>query len=222
MKKIKEFLGKNASEYIQDGMLVALGSGSTAKEFIKCLAQKCKGGLKIHAIASSKESENLAKIESIPLVDEKYVDHIDIMVDGADEVDHQKRMIKGRGGALLREKILASFAKEIIILIDETKLVEKLGKVPLPVEIVPFGAQITVQQLEKLGYKGSIRVNNGEYYITDNGNLILDIQFNKVRENPEIDYRTIKSVAGVVEVGFFFNLASKILIGYKNERIESL
>lgn len=220
LEEIKERLGEKAASLIKDGMVVALGSGTTAAFFIENLAKKCRIGLNIKAVASSQDSLALAKKNKISLIDDSKLTHIDIMVDGADEVDPHKRLIKGRGGALLREKILASASKERIIIIDESKLVKNLGRAPLPVEIVPFGKNLTEKTLLSYGYKGVWRTHNEKLLITENGNLIFDIHFTEERQNPEKDHLIIKSIPGVVETGFFFNLADKIIVGFNNGKIE--
>src|SRR3989304_8542002 len=139
MDAIKKRLGRAAAELIKSGMRVGLGSGSTAHFFIKRLGELCAEGLAIQAVASSNESEELAKRAGIPLTDINQLSSLDIAVDGADEIDEQKRMIKGGGGALVREKILASMSTEMVVLVEESKLCSLLGKKNLPVEMIPFG-----------------------------------------------------------------------------------
>src|SRR5690554_5370842 len=145
---VKKMVAESAVELIQDGMTVGLGTGSTAYWAIKRLGDKIKEGIKIKAIATSKESELLARELGIPIVNFSDVDHIDITIDGADEVDPEINLIKGGGGALLREKIVANASRKLIIIIDETKLVKKLGKFPLPVEVIPFGIKVTRSEIE--------------------------------------------------------------------------
>ncbi len=221
--EIKKKVGNNAAALIKDGMCVGLGTGSTSGPFIDSLIQRCKEGLKISAIASSKASEERARKGGIPLLDSNNVTSLDITVDGADEIDSQKRMIKGGGGALLREKILASCSKEMIVVVDETKLVAQLGATKLPVEIIPFGHLATIFKLKQRGYEGKLRMTPSETpYITDNSNFIFDIHFKELRKNPEADALNIQNIPGVVETGFFLGLAGRVIIGFNDGRIEIL
>ena len=219
-EETKRKIGEAAANIIQDGMTVGLGSGSTAFYFIQSLISRCKKGLKIHAAATSKKTLQLAREGGIPLVDVDHLTTLDITVDGADEIDPLKRMIKGGGGALVREKIIASMSLEVVIIVDESKLVDHLGTRKLPVEIIPFAHEATKRKIEKLGFNGEWRKeSNGSFYITDNNNLIFDIHFPALRQNPEQDNLEIRSLPGVVETGFFFNIASKVMIGFFDGQI---
>jgi len=211
----KEAVGKAAAALIQNGMLVGLGTGSTAHYFIQHLIERTRNSdLKINAVATSERSTHQAREGGIPLVDINTITHLDITVDGADEIDHQKRMIKGGGGALLREKIIASISHEMVVIIDEEKLVDRLGHFPLPIEIVPFAHQLTLSRIKNLGYQGNFRkTSSNELYLTDNGNYIIDIHFPNCCQSPEKDQDTLSSIPGVVETGFFFHLAGRVLIG---------
>ncbi len=221
MKKTKEAVAFAAAELIQDGMIVGLGSGTTATCFIRSLIQRCRKGLTIQAVGSSHRSLQLAKEGGIPVTDLDKVSYVDITVDGADEIDPKKRMIKGRGGAHVREKILASASKELIIIVDETKLVEKLGKGKLPIEVLPFGHLFTEKKLKKKGYLGKWRLaKDGAYYQTDNGNFLFDITFPHPLNRPEDEEEKILKIPGVVDTGFFFHLAGRLLVGYKNGKVE--
>lgn len=210
----KKVAAEKATDFIQNEMIVGLGSGTTSHFFIEALAKKVQKGLNIQCVASSKESANLAKKRGLLVFDINQVPYIDITVDGADEIDPQKRMIKGGGGAHVREKILASSSHQMVVMIDESKLVEKLGKAKLPVEILFFGAPSTRAKLEKLGYKGSWRLKEDQtFFVTENGNLLFDIHFPHLLDHPEKEEQTIRSLAGVVDTGFFFNLASFVIVG---------
>lgn len=209
----KDAASLKALESIKDGMKVGLGTGSTSSRFILHLIERCKKGLSIEAVATSAASEKMAREGGIPLLDIYEVDRLDIAVDGADEVDPKKRLIKGAGSALLREKIIAAMAKEMIVIADETKLVEQLGKMPLPVEIIPFGSAATKRHLEALGFYGRWRQGGKGRLFTDNQNWILDIALPFPLEHPEKANELIRSVPGVVETGFFFNLATRIIVG---------
>ncbi len=221
MDPIKKALGERAAELIQNGMLVGLGSGTTAAFFIARLSERCKKEkLSIQAVASSQASADLAKKGGIPLLDIHTISHLDITVDGADEVDAQKRMIKGAGAAFVREKIVASMSREMVVIIEESKLVTQLGSRPLPVEILPFGRASTLNQIEKKGYKGTWRkTKEGKLLVTDNGNNIFDIEFDTPRSYPEEDEETLLTIPGIVDTGFFFNLAGRVMIGFSDGQI---
>ena len=159
----------------------------------------------------------IARKGEIPLLDPHTIKSLDIYVDGADEIDPEKRMIKGGGGALLREKISANMSKERIFIVDESKLVPKLGRRPLPVEIIPFGSAGTIHQMERLGFKGTLRMKNNAPYITDNHNFIYDTHLTDGK--PEMAHQLITSVPGVVDTGFFFNLSGKVIIGFLDGKV---
>lgn len=220
---LKKRAGEKAAEWIEEGMLVGLGTGSTVFYFIEKLIQLCKKGLNITVVSSSSRSFEQAKQGGIPTANMNEVTQIDLTVDGADELDNQKRMIKGGGGALLREKILAITSKEMVVIIDESKIVEKLGQHPLPVEILPFGHNATIDKIRLLGYRGEIRTLIGkQLYQTDNGNYIYDIHFQEARDHPEEDHDKLIRIPGVLETGFFFNLAGRILVGEINGEVREI
>lgn len=218
--EIKKRLGQEAATLIEEGMLVGLGSGSTANCFIESLGQRCRHGLHIRAVSSSVKSLELAASVGIPTIDMEAVTSIDLTIDGADEVDPQMRMIKGGGGAHVREKILASTSKKVVIIIDESKLVSTLGKCGLPLEILSFGSSATIAKLHRLGFEGKIRQKEGLPFVTDNGNLIFDIHTPTLFPHPEEAHELITAIPGVVDTGFFFHLASSLLIGYGEGRVE--
>ncbi len=213
MEIAKKAAGSVAADFVEDGMIVGLGTGTTAAYFIQALIKKKK---KICAVASSLRSQEMAKEGGIRVLDISDVSHIDLTVDGADEIDPQKRMIKGGGGAHVREKILATSSLRMIIIVDETKLVPHLGRGKLPVEIVPYGAKFTKEKLEKIGYKGHFRTGanlNNELFVTENGNLLLDITFSHPLQSPEKVEREIIQIPGVVDTGFFFNPIQHLIVG---------
>jgi ribose 5-phosphate isomerase A len=211
----KRSAGAKAVELVKDGMIVGLGTGTTAAHFIEHLINRCRHGLKIQAVASSEKSYQQAKVGKIPMVDINSLSHLDLVVDGADEIDSEKRMIKGGGGALLREKILAKMSREMVVIVDETKLVSKLGKQKLPVEIVPFAHKATIYQINQLGFSGTLRYqSNGKVFVTDNGNHLFDIELNPETLRLPEDHEQILQIPGVVETGFFLNLAGRIIIGF--------
>ena len=231
--KIKKQLGHRAAQFVQSGMIVGLGTGSTAECFIQSLVERVKTEqLKIQAVASSERSAELASSGGIPVLDLNEVSHIDLTVDGADEIDPQKRLIKGAGGALLREKILAFASRDVLIIADESKLVNHLGKTKLPLEILSFGAAVTARNIESLGYQGSWRPNTSnrpsfrlprasqDLFLTDNGHLIFDLFFSQPLQHPEELHEKLMQIPGILGTGFFFHLAQKVLIGYKDGRMD--
>ena len=218
-EKVKKTVGYKAAEFVKSGMLVGLGTGSTAFYFIERLIQKQKEGLKIQAVASSNQSFQQAKEGKIPLIDIETVSFLDLTVDGADEIDPQKRMIKGGGGAHVREKIVASMSREMIVIVDESKLVPTLGKCKLPVEVLPFAKNATLHHITKAGYHGEFRKAQQKLFSTDNGNLIIDIHFPKPLTQPEEVHETLIHIPGVVDTGFFFNLAGKVIIGFDDGQV---
>ncbi|PCI92601.1 ribose 5-phosphate isomerase A [Candidatus Aerophobetes bacterium] len=221
LEECKKLAGIKAADLIEDGMLIGIGTGSTVFFFIERLIERCKEGLSISAVSSSERSTKQAKAGGITFKDINTITKIDLTVDGADEIDHSKRMIKGGGGALLREKILASTSSSTIIIVDETKTCEKLGKQKLPVEIVHFGIDATIHKINQHGFKGVIRKSaDGSIYHTDNNNIIYDIYFEHLLDEPEVDHLKLINIPGVVETGFFFNLANKVIIAYEDGHIE--
>src|SRR5271170_6484587 len=179
----KELAAQKALEFISDGMIVGLGSGTTSTHFIKLLGGRVKQGLKIRGIASSNNSEQLAKSLSNPIIDFHQTSSIDVTVDGADEIAPGLALIKGGGGALLREKIVASAAKKFIVVADSSKIVKHLGKFPLPVEVIQMAAPLVATRLHAFGIHPQVRqgVGGGDY-ITDEGNLILDCACGEIQD----------------------------------------
>lgn len=217
----KRIAAERAVDYIKDDMIVGLGTGSTAYWAIHKLGMKVQEGLNIRAIATSSQSEELAKKLGIQLIPFSEIDEIDITIDGADEVDNCFHLIKGGGGALLREKIVAAASKQLIVVVDENKLVERLGKFPLPIEIVKFGYEMTMKQIHKLGCEPFLRLKDDKPYLTDNGNYIVDCHFNHI-EDPQKLHNKINLIPGVVDNGLFVNMTKKIIVGYQNGEIKEL
>lgn len=179
-----------------------------------------KAGLAIKAVASSVASENMARQEGIPIIDFSGLSFIDLAFDGADEVDVHANLIKGGGGALLREKIVAFNARQFLVIVDETKVVETLGKFPLPVEIVPFAADLTLQRLQQLDCRPIIRKRDGKEFITDNQNLIVDCYFQHIPGPAALNVQ-LQLIPGVVETGLFlYPMVSKVIIGHIDGRLE--
>jgi len=219
--KAKKLTGEKAAEYIEDGMIIGLGTGSTAYYAIKKVGEMVRNGLKIKAVPTSKETAELAAAEGIELVELADVEALDLTIDGADEVDPDFNLIKGGGGALLREKIVASATEKLIIVVDESKLVEHLGSFHLPVEITPFSWQYTQRMVEKFSCSSEIRKKNGEIFVTDNGNYILDCDFGKIEDPLKISVE-LNKLPGVVENGIFAEMAEIVVVGYNDGHIEVL
>ena len=219
--KAKKLTGEKAAEYIEDGMIIGLGTGSTAYYAIKKVGEMVRNGLKIKAVPTSKETAELAAAEGIELVELADVEALDLTIDGADEVDPDFNLIKGGGGALLREKIVASATEKLIIVVDESKLVEHLGSFHLPVEITPFSWQYTQRMVEKFSCSSEIRKKDGEIFVTDNGNYILDCDFGKIEDPLKISVE-LNKLPGVVENGIFAEMAEIVVVGYNDGHIEVL
>ena len=216
----KQLAAEHAVKLIQDGMTLGIGTGSTSAFAIEAISVRIKEGLSIKAVASSTRSEELAKNAGIRLIDFSEVEQVDLYIDGADEVDRDLNLIKGGGGALLREKILAFHSNEFIVIVDSSKLITHLGKFLLPVEVIPFAFELTVSQLHKLGCTTSIRQDNDKPYITDNGNLIVDCDFKKI-EDVDWLHNSINAIPGVVENGLFPKiLISKIIVGHESGEVK--
>ena len=200
-----------AVEFVKNGDLVGLGTGSTAKYAIEAIGEKVKSGLNIKAVATSVKTAELANTFGIEMLDLSKVDYLDISIDGADEFTKDLNVIKGGGGALFREKIVASLAKNSIVVTDSSKLVSTLGAFTLPIEIVPLAYQYAFNEIEKLGGKCVLRKVNGEIYNTDNGNVILDSDFGLI-ENPEVLSMCLNQIVGVFAQGLFIGLTQKIIM----------
>ncbi|MDR6552552.1 ribose-5-phosphate isomerase RpiA [Paenibacillus qinlingensis] len=206
---------------VHDGMIVGLGTGSTAYWAIQGLGLRVQNGLNIQAVATSVASENLAKELGIPLIPFADITEIDITIDGADEVDADWHLTKGGGGALLREKIVAFSSKKLIVVVDESKVVERLGTFPLPVEIVQFGYELTIRNLQALGCEPQVRMADNQPYVTDNGNYIIDCYFGSI-PNPAELHQAMNSIPGVVENGLFVGMASQVIVGYRDGSVKRL
>lgn len=216
---VKQLAAEKAVEYVLDGMKVGLGTGSTAYWAIRKLGERVREGLKITAVATSRASEEQARELGIPLVAFGDIDHLDLTIDGADELDMKLQLIKGGGGALLREKIVASNSTRMIVVADESKAVGTLGKFPLPVEIVPFAWEWTVAEIAKLGCKPELRRNGEELYKTDNGNYIADCRFEAIDSAPKLAL-DLQRIPGIVEHGLFIGIADLAIIGKNDGSIE--
>ena len=210
-------------EFIDPKKIFGLGTGSTVNLLINKIHETfILNGQSITAVSTSKETTDLATSLGINIIDLDHVDELDVVIDGADEVDPKNNLIKGGGGALLMEKIVASYSTQFVVIVDTSKLVSKLGKFPLPIEIVQFGSEKTKESVERVliesGYKtGKVifRRSATNKYVTDQQNYILDLHLNEIQD-PYSLYQRLLAIVGVVEVGLFINMASKIIVGDDN------
>lgn len=217
----KKLAAERAVESIEEGMTVGLGTGSTAYFAIEKLGQRVQEGLTIRAVATSKRSEEQALGLGIPIVPFAEVGRIDITIDGADEVDGNLQLIKGGGGALLREKIVAARSDKMFVIVGEDKLVETLGAFPLPVEIVPFAHEWTLDTLKALHLNPELRLDNGGLYVTDNGNYIADCHGVSITD-PAGLHASLNAIPGVVENGLFVDMAHTVIVGRENGSIDAI
>jgi len=216
----KEAAARASLEFVKDGQVVGLGTGSTAAYFIKLLGEKVKNGLRIRGIPTSDRSRDLALSLGIPLTTLDQCQEIAVTVDGADEVDPQLRLIKGGGGALLREKIVASATKQMVVVADATKQVRRLGKFPLPVEVIKFAQALVAKRIAALGADVRLRTeSDGKPYVTDENNHILDCRFGEIADADKLAHE-LSDMPGVVEHGLFIGMASVVLFARGSEIIE--
>jgi ribose 5-phosphate isomerase A len=216
----KQAAARASLRFIQSGQVVGIGTGSTAAYFIQLLSEKVKQGLRIRGIPTSDRSCDRAASLGIPLTTLEESPEIDVDVDGADEIDPQLRLIKGGGGALLKEKIVASASKQVVIIADASKRVQELGAFPLPVEIIKFAQPLVMKRIQALGAEVSLRTSaDGRPYLTDENNHILDCRFGRISD-PERLARQLSDMPGVVEHGLFIGMASVALIAKGSEIIE--
>ena len=212
---MKKRAAEKAVQYIEDGMIIGLGTGSTVDFAIKKIGEMVRGGLNIQGISTSLKTKKLATELKIPLIELDDRTEIDITIDGADEVDSNLNLIKGGGGALTREKIIAYHSRKVIIIVDETKIVKGLGcDCSLPVEVTRFGWLATKKTLEDLGCTVELRRIMDEAFITDNQNYIVDCDFGKIAD-PEALEKEINNIPGVLENGLFIGLADEVIVGSK-------
>ncbi|OXS58755.1 ribose 5-phosphate isomerase A [Cohnella sp. CIP 111063] len=208
--------GEYAAGYVEDGMTVGLGSGTTIYWTLRKLAERVGAGLRMKGIPTSLKTERLAREWGIPLTDFSECRNLDLYLDGAKEIDPDKAMIKGGGGSFFREKLIAEGAVRRIIVIRGGKRVERLGSIPVPVEIVPFGWEWTLERLRGLGCETARRSRSdggGELpFVTDNGNYVADCSFGLLYD-PAETHRRIKEITGVVDTGLFFGLADEVVVG---------
>lgn len=212
MEALKKLAGIKAAEYVTDGMVVGLGTGSTAYYFVEELGRRVnEEGLSIIGVTTSSQTTKQAESLGIPLKSVDDIDVIDITVDGSDEVDPNFNGIKGGGGALLMEKIVATPTQEYIWVVDDSKLVDQLGAFKLPVEVVQYGADRLFRHFEKKGYKPSYREQDGKRFVTDMKNYIIDLDLGKI-DDPITLGKELKAMVGVVEHGLFNGMVNKVIV----------
>lgn len=212
---LKEMVGIEAAKFVEDGMIVGLGTGSTAYYMVEEIGRRVKEeGLNITGVTTSNATKKQAEELGIPLKSVDEVPYIDLTIDGADEVDSKFRGIKGGGAALLFEKIVATYSKACIWIVDESKMVDTLGAFPLPVEVIPYGHQRLLDIFEERGYHPVLRKTpEGQTLVTDGGHNIIDLHL-KAISNPESLAKELDETVGVVEHGLFIGLTSKVIVGY--------
>ncbi|MCM3609919.1 ribose-5-phosphate isomerase RpiA [Planococcus sp. MERTA32b] len=207
----KKAAAEKAVEYVEDGMVLGLGSGTTVYWLLKRLGELIDQGLNIKGIPSSLRTAGWAKEFGIPLTDFSEVETLDLAIDGADEIDPDFQLTKGGGGSLVREKLVNAHAKQVIIIADQSKMVDQLGSFPLPVEVLQFAWQRTADKITALGAKPVLRERDGEVFVSNNGNYILDCAFGSI-ENPHALHKELKLLLGVVETGLFIEMTDKVIL----------
>jgi ribose 5-phosphate isomerase A len=216
----KQAAARASLKFVQDGNVVGLGSGSTAAYSVRFLVERVRAGLKIRGIPTSVATRDLAASLGIPLITLDECQQLDVDIDGADEIDPHLNLIKGGGGALLREKVIAAASRKFVVIGDASKQVQVLGAFPLPVEVIPFAGPLLIKAITALGAKVRLRTDvGGDPYMTDEGHHILDCQFGKIPDAPALA-RTLNNMPGVVEHGLFIGMADVALIGRDNEVLE--
>jgi ribose 5-phosphate isomerase A len=218
--KEKEAAARASVRLVHDGDVVGLGTGSTAAYVVRFLGERVQAGLKIVGIPTSVRTKELATSLGIPLTTLDECQQIDVTIDGADEFDPKLCLIKGGGGALLREKIIASASRQFVIIADSSKQVPVLGAFPLPVEVIPFAEALVAKKIAALGAKVSVRQSpDGKPFITDEGHHILDCRFGQISDPPALA-RKLSDTPGVVEHGLFIDMASVVLMGKGDAVVE--
>ncbi len=224
--KAKFVAAKRAADYVQSGMRVGLGTGSTAAWLVRCLGEKVREeGLRFRGVPTSTRTAELAREVGIEVISLDEAGWLDLTIDGADEFDSELNLIKGGGGALLQEKIVATASDEMIVIADAAKHVETLGAFPLPVEVIPFGWTASQALLEEalvtmdvLGRKTTLRMNGERPYITDEGNYILDLHLSRIGNARQLAM-LVNQIPGVVENGLFIDICDRVIIGYGDGRV---
>ncbi len=225
--KAKFVAAKKATEYVEDGMRVGLGTGSTAAWLVRCLGEMVRDeGLRIKGVPTSTRTAELAREVGIQVISLDEARWLDVTIDGADEFDADLNLIKGGGGALLQEKIVATASDQMVVIADVGKEVETLGGFPLPVEVIPFGWQTTQALIEEtlvsmdvLGRGSTLRMNGDSPFMTDEGNHILDLHLNRIGDPRQLAL-VMNQMPGVVENGLFIDICDAVVVGYGDGRVE--
>ena len=212
MSSNKQRAAAAAAELITDGMVLGLGTGTTASYLVQILGERVRQGLRIQGVPTSEATRQLAVAEGVPLTTLEEQPVLDLCLDGADEVDPELNLIKGGGGALLREKIVASAARQRIIMVDVSKCVDSLGAFPLAVEVIPFGWEVTRRQLEQFGGVPTLRQREGKPFVTDQGHYIIDCALSQIEDPPRLNHQ-LNQLPGVVENGLFVDMTDRLIIG---------
>lgn len=220
--EIKQILGREAAGLVTDQSVIGIGSGSTIRYFIEALGNRVREGMSCLAVPTSSQTRQLAAEHGIRTTDLNDVSSIHLAVDGADEIDHQLRLIKGGGGALLQEKMVAAASAQRVMIADHSKLKTILGSFPLPVEVVPYGWKQVQQCIrEQYAITAALRMHNQEVFITDHGHYILDCPFETIPDPAALNI-ALHLLPGVVETGLFINLCELALIGFPDGRIQTI
>lgn len=225
--KAKFVAAKKASEYVKTGMKVGLGSGSTAAWLVQCLGEMVRNdGLRVQGVPTSNRTAALAREVGIEVISLDEAKWLDLSIDGADEYDGDLNLIKGGGGSLLQEKIVATASDQMIVIADASKKVQTLGGFPLPLEVIPFGWQTTKTLVEEtligldvLGQNTSLRMNGDAAFITDEGNYILDLHLNRIGNARQVSL-VLNQIPGVVENGLFIDICDTVIVGYGDGKVE--
>ena len=213
---LKKLAAEAALDYVKDGYVVGLGTGSTMRYLLAALEQRVRAGLKITGVPTSDETAELARKAGVPLLSDDDLWSIDVAIDGADQVDPQLNLIKGGGGALLREKIVAANARQMVITVDETKRVSVLGGAfPLPIEVLPFGWRNTAREIEQLVGKTIRRECNRHVFRTASGHYILDLHIARIEDPAELEAR-LNRIPGVIECGLFVGRTDVLIVAASN------
>ncbi|GAA3870379.1 ribose-5-phosphate isomerase RpiA [Celeribacter arenosi] len=218
---------KKAVEYVEDGMKLGLGTGSTAAWMVKCLGELVRDGLNVVGVPTSTRTAELARTQGIKITTLDEAKWLDLTIDGADEFDGELNLIKGGGGALLQEKIVATASDQMIVISDVSKQVDRLGAFPLPVEVIPFGMKITQALIEETlvsmdvaGQKVTPRMDGQALYVTDEGNHILDLHLQRIGNVRQLAL-VLNQIPGVVENGLFVDICDKVIIGHSDGRVQT-
>ena len=220
-EEVKRNVGLYAVNFVKHGMIIGLGSGTTVYWFIHELGKRVQQGLSVRGVPTSAKTNQLAVEAGIPISDLNDTNGLSLAIDGADEIDPKGNLIKGGGGALLQEKIVAQASGEVIIIADNSKLVDQLGRFPLPVEVIPFGYKNIQQTIISTGLcnKIKLRKKDNQVFVTDQGHYILDCEFENIADALALNI-SLHLIPGVVETGLFIDMADKAVIGYTDGRIE--